>query len=197
MNKAILIIPVAIAVFIAVITIHNASAIMPATNSTNNMTKFTDSQGRFTILVPTVWNTTGQTDRFSNLLLNTLDGLGTGMQLGLVGGSVHDPQTLVNLAVNNLPYGYSVFQPTDCMKYSIDGNKVCSYIGVQQADPNLNQAGRVVMQLVTNIKGQMYDITFASLEDSFDSMMPTFDTMIHSLHFTSIAVGNSTGGIAK
>lgn len=78
------------------------------------------------------------------------------------------------------------------MKYSIDGHEVCSYIVVQQADSSLKQAGRVVMQLVTNIKGQMYDITFASPELSFDSMMPTFDTMIHSLHFT--AAGNSTGG---
>lgn len=46
---------------------------------TTNMTTYKDPLGRFSVLVPTVWNTTGQTDRFSNTLLNTLDGLGTGM----------------------------------------------------------------------------------------------------------------------
>ena len=107
--------------------------------------------------------------------------------------TVQDPQTFATLATNNLSYGYSLFQPVECAKYKVDGQKVCSYIEVKQADTSIDQDGSVVMQLITNINGKAYDITFASLESRFDSMLPIFDAMVHSLHFT----GNSTGVTSK
>jgi hypothetical protein len=87
-----------------------------------------------------------------------------------------------------------MFQNVECAKYKIDGQKVCSYISTQQADPNLGTAGRVVMQMLSHINGKIYGFTFAAPESAFDSMLPIFDTMIHSIHFA----GNATAaGVSK
>jgi hypothetical protein len=168
-------------------------AIGVATTQTSNMTKYSDPQGRFSVSYPTTWTATPQADRFQTTLVGFADGAGSGMSLISLSGIVHDPQVMANLAVNNLPFGYSMFQNVECIKYKIDGQKVCSYIGAQQADPNLGTPGRVVMQMITNIGGKMYGMTFAAPESTFDSMLPTFETMIHSINFA----GNSTGGVSK
>jgi hypothetical protein len=163
-----------------------------AQTTTTNVTQYKDPQNRFSIQYPLWWNTTGQPDRFSTTLLNSGDGYGTDMILGQLSTN-QDPQTFATLDTSNLPYGYSLFQPVECAKYKIDGQKVCSYIEVKQGDTSINQDGHVVMQLITNINGKAYDITFEGYESSFDSMLPIFGAMVHSLHFT----GNSTGVTSK
>jgi len=50
------------------------------------------------------------------------------------------------------------------------------------------------MQMLSHINGKILGFTFAAPESAFDSMLPIFDTMIHSIHFA----GNATAaGVSK
>jgi hypothetical protein len=154
---------------------------------------------RFTMLHPSDWTATPQTNRFETTLVNFDAALGNSLSVSTnnAGGST-DPEAVSRSAQNILGFRYTVFQPVECAKYTVDGAKACSIILTKPADLTLGTPGRVVLGIETYVKGSMYTISAGSDENTFDTVLPTFDKMIHSLHFggNSISVGPAGSGIA-
>jgi hypothetical protein len=159
----------------------NGSASLVKAQITSNMTKYTDSQGRFSVSYPVNWTATPSTNRFQSTLVKFDNGAGSSMSVDLVRGAT-DPEegarTTVNLA--SFQYTLTVFQPVECTKYKIDGQKACSFILTKSADANMGTPGRVVMGVDSYVNGKAFALTFASNEDTFDSVLPVIERMINS-----------------
>lgn len=160
--------------------------------TTQNMTKYTDSQGRFSISYPTKWTATPATNRFESQLVTFDSGVGPNSNIVIITGVGTDPEAFARQVVN-AAIQYTLFQNVECTKYKIDGQKACSFILTKQANPDLGTPGGVIMQVLSYSNGNMYTINFVASEDTFDSLLPTFEAMIHSF---TVTAGNSTAGIS-
>jgi len=162
------------------------------TPQTTNMTTYKDPQNRFSVSYPTNWTVTPATNRFETNLLDIKDTPGPtgGNSISLIlSRSGTDPELTANASASI--YTSTLFQPVECTKYKVDGQKACSFITANSAIfPGTS--GRVVMEVDSYVGGNMYALIFGSDSDKFDSVLPIYNTMIQSLHFS--AAGNSTGG---
>lgn len=108
------------------------------------------------------------------------------------GISTTDPSVIVNVYNTNpadVPFGDSIFQNVECVKYKIDGQKACSII-FTTTNPT-NQAGEVLEEVMSYVHGMMFAFNMGSTQDNFDSYLPTFQSMLASFKAPSASV-NST-----
>jgi hypothetical protein len=166
------------------------------------MTTYKDPEGRFTIVAPSNFISFPQTDRFSTTLVkfDNLNSSSLSINQLPQTSSINDPESIANGVQTEGSLTYTLNQAVECSKYHINGEKTCSIIFVNPPDVNLGTQGRVVEQLISYQPSthQMYSIDLASDEPTFDTVLPTFDAMIHSLHFggNSVSVGPAGTGIA-
>jgi hypothetical protein len=165
------------------------------TTTTTNMTKYTDPQGRFSVSYPTSWTVTPAQNRFEGPIVKFEDTTaGLNLNVDIVNGLGADPDAASRAMVSSGgPLGYTLFQDVECVKYKVDGQKACSLIYTKEAQPTLGTQGVVATQLLSYVDGSMYVIDFGAPPSIFDSVLPTFDAMVHSFK----ATGNSTGVSTK
>lgn len=155
----------------------------------SNMTRYTDPQGRFSIVYPFDWTVSPATNRFSPLVVQFVAVTGTNVGVVIVKdnlSTVTDPSTFASAMIAGVhSYGFLVFQNVECTKYKIDGQRACYYITTKAGDPFIGRPD-VVIQLVSSyLNGKMFAITFAANRDTFDSTLPTFEKMLASFRSPS------------
>jgi hypothetical protein len=124
---------------------------------------------------------------------------GSGMDISVVSRTDTDPNVFSQALATRIGFQYTVFKPVSCTEYKISGHEACSFIVTNPPDTTLGTGGRVLMSVVSYIPGLgMVSINVFANEQDFDKILPTFNTMIHSLHFggNSISVGPAGTGIA-
>ena len=150
-----------------------------ATPTTQNMTKYTDPEGRFTISYPVNWTAQPAGNRFESPLVTFDSGVGPNSNIVIITGVGTDPEAFARQVVNTANQ-YTLFQNVECAKYKIDEQRACSFIFTKQADSDLGTPDAVIMQVLSYINGNMYTINFAASQNTFDSLLPTFEAMISS-----------------
>jgi len=73
--------------------------------------------------------------------------------------------------------GYSIFQQLECVKYKIEGNMGCS---IMLTGNEVGQPPSVVMFVASYVDNKMYEFEMIGSQDDFDSVLPTFQTMLAS-----------------
>ena len=77
----------------------------------------------------------------------------------------------------------TVVQDIECEKYSVDGNKACSYI------LGIGDAGTFhTMQILTIVGEQAYVFTYGSLAQNFEADLPILEKMLESFNGTSTSL---------
>ena len=71
----------------------------------------------------------------------------------------------------------TVVQDIECEKYSVDGNKACSYI--------LGIGPFHTMQILTIVGEQAYVFTYGSLAQNFEADLPILEKMLQTFNRTS------------
>ena len=144
-------------------------------NTTGAWGKFTDSYKTYSIDYPHGWDITYAANRFEPLIINFTSG-DTGIGIG-VKHTVNTTDPAKDLTPSkNMPFGSSLFQDVECVKYHIDGEKACSIIFT--TTPTF---GQQVYQVVESyINGKMYFFAMSSTQNEFDTYLPTFTKMITS-----------------
>ncbi|MGC1928440.1 MAG: hypothetical protein WA667_05650, partial [Candidatus Nitrosopolaris sp.] len=103
------------------------------TSPMNNMTKYTDPQGRLSINYPYNWTPLTSTNPFQQRVvqfINMVPFVNFNIVITSAAFGQKDPATVLN-AYNLFPStmaGYSISQNIECLKYNIDGNKACSIV---------------------------------------------------------------------
>lgn len=158
-----------------------------------NMTKYADPQGRFSIYYPSDWTPVPATNRFQSVLVTFSNQPYSVFDIAVVHGSVAtDPSVVANEYNTNplsIPFGDSIFQNMECVKYQIDGQKACSVI-LTGTNPT-SQVPIVIEQVISYVHGTMFVFNLSGTQDSFDSYLPTFQSMLASFKAPSASV-NST-----
>jgi hypothetical protein len=166
----------------------SSSLLVKAQARTEPMALYKDPKGRFSILYPTNWTATPQ-DKYQTPLVKFENNAGASADIILLSPRTIDPGTLARAIVNSGgPFGYTLFQGVECVKYKMDGQKACSFVFTTQGNPNLGTPGLVVMQVV----GQMYSISLSVPQSLFNQTLPTFQTMLSSLKISGSSGSGST-----
>jgi hypothetical protein len=156
---------------------------------TTSMTKFTDYLGRFSISYPSNWTSEPATNRFQTNAASFSNGNGSGFLVQVINSPL-SPEIFARGMSASFGYQYSTFQDVECSKYKVDGNRACSFISTKSGNPDLGTRDITVLLVVTSINNKIYTINFASGQDTFDSILPTFETMLNSFK----ALGTSGSG---
>jgi hypothetical protein len=164
-----------------------------STNSTepmshSKMTHYTDPEGRFSISYPTNWTATPATNRFQTNAATFSNGIGSAVLVQVI--NLASSPELAARSMTIGMYGYITFQDVECSKYKVDGNIACSFIVTKSGDVNLGTRAITVIIVVTSINNKVYTIGLGSGQDTFDSMLPTFETMVNSFRAGSNSVPN-------
>lgn len=144
------------------------------------MVTYHDPESRFSLMYPSSWTAIGATNKYETNALRINDGI-IPTVIVIISRSNVSLQTFATTTQNGM-YLYTVFQPTECLKYKVQGNTACSFIMTRPADPNLNTQGVVVLMVQTAINDKIYSIALSAPSDSFDSKIPLFDKIINSFH---------------
>lgn len=188
MKAAILIVPV-VAVLLGAIPIVIAQTNQTnstATNTSTNMTQYTDPQGRLSISYPSDWTVQPITSRFGTLSTVVQFVSSSGLYHGNLNIAIDtnasntDPATSAKSSIATMPYRYSVFQNVGCIPNTIDGQNACGYIVTGNANSTAGTPAFAIMQLGSYVKGNMYVFTMTSSQDTFNSTLPTFQAMLNS-----------------
>jgi len=157
-----------------------------------NMTKYADPQGRFSISYPTDWTPVPATNRFQSVLVTFSNLPYSLFNIAVVHANITtDPSVIASEYTTNpltIPFGYSLFQNVECIKYHIDAQKACSVI-LTGTNPT-SQVPIVLEQVISYVHGNMFVFNLSGTQDSFDSFLPTFQSMLAS--FKAPSSVNST-----
>jgi hypothetical protein len=145
----------------------------------NNMTifnpiKYSDLNGRFSILYPGTW--TVVSNKFENPLVKIelpVAFASGGINVSILSSPIKDPEVSARQLANVGGHRYTLFQNVECTKYEIDGQKACSFILTKPV-------GVTIMQVISYINGKMYAITSGATGYRFDWALPVFQVMLAS-----------------
>jgi PsbP len=155
----------------------------------SNMKQYTDPEGSFTISYPTTWSVTPGASKqvFFRDGLSTITVVVPGRPITL------SSEILVRIwkdtMVKDTLRGriYTTIQDVECSKYKVDGNTACS--AIVTTTPRMSPpASNTDIDVVTSINGKIYNFEMYSPAETFNSILPIFETMLNSFK-----AGSSSG----
>jgi hypothetical protein len=158
---------------VAAVTINHASAIATNSANSNNMTKYIDPDGRFSIDYTTIWTGIHASNRFQDMLESNQPPY-TALIIDVLPTNVSDPAVIAN----TYKTGFSILQNVECVKYQVDGQKACSYmINLTRPNGGTNLEGE---QIFSHVNDKMFMFTMLAKQGDFNSYLPLFRNMLTS-----------------
>jgi hypothetical protein len=157
----------------ATVTINHALAIATIGGNSNNMTRYIDPEGRFSIDYPTIWTGVHVTNRFQDMLESGQPPY-TALIIDMLPTNVSDPAVIAN----TYKTGFSIPQNVECVKYQVEGQKACSYlIKITRPNGGTNLEGE---QIFSHVNDKMFMFTMVAEQGNFSSYLPIFQSILTS-----------------
>jgi hypothetical protein len=164
------------------------------TSHTNNMTKYTDPQGRLSINYPSNWTalptTTNPLQQHVVQFINMAPFANFNIVIAPAALAQTDPATVLNaysLFPATIPVGYSISQNVECVKYKIVSNRACSII--------LTSNGKVpsiYIQVGSYVNKKMFIFTMQGTHNDFNNYLPMFRIMLTSFKAPATSLNTIT-----
>jgi hypothetical protein len=174
MNSVFIIIPILFALILtlAAVTLNHVSAIATIGGNSNNMTRYIDPDGRFSIDYPTIWKGIHVTNRFQDMLDSNQPPY-TGLIIDMLSTNISNPAVIAN----TYKMGFSIPQNVECVKYQVEGQKACSYMINMTKPKGTNLEGE---QIFSHVNDKMFMFTMVSEQGDFDKYLPIFHSILTS-----------------
>jgi hypothetical protein len=156
----------------AAVTINHVLAIATIGGNSNNMTRYMDPEGRFSIDYPTIWTGLHITNRFQDMLDSNQPPY-TGLIVDMLPTNISNPSVIAN----TYKMGFSTPQNEECVKYQVEGQKACSYVFKITKPKGTNLEGE---QIFSHVNDKMFMFTMVSEQGEFNKYLPIFQSMLTS-----------------
>jgi hypothetical protein len=155
------------------VTINHVLAIATIGGNSNNMTRYIDPEGRFSIDYPIIWTGVHVTNRFQDMLESGQPPY-TALIIDMLPTNVSDPAVIAN----TYKMGFSIPQNVECVKYQVEGQKACSYmIKITRPNGGTNLEGE---QIFSHVNDKMFMFTMVAEQGNFSSYLPIFQSIMTS-----------------
>jgi PsbP len=153
----------------------------------SNMYQYTDPGGSFTISYPAIWSATPGTES-----VFFRDGLSAVSVVVPSRSPTLSPEVSVRIWKDTMvkdTFGGKIYtiQDVECSKYKVDGNTACRAIVTSTSRISLPVSNSDI-EVVTSINGKNYIFELDSPPETFNSILPIFETMLNSFK-----AGSSSG----
>lgn len=151
------------------------------TSHTNNMTKYTDPQGRLSINYPSNWTALPTTNPLQQRVVqftNMVPFANFNIVIASAALAQTDPATVLNaysLFPSTMPAGYSISQNVECVKYKIVSNRACSIILTSN-----EKVPSIYIQVASYVNKKMFIFTMQGTQNDFSNYLPVFGNMLTS-----------------
>ena len=170
----------------------NGIGLYAQTSPMNNMTKYTDPQGRLSINYPSNWTPLTSTNPFQQRVvqfINMVPFVNFNIVITPAAFGQKDPATVLN-AYNLFPStmaGYSISQNIECVRYNIDGNKACSIVLTRNGIIH-----SINIQVASYVNKKMFIFTMQATPYDFNNYLPVFQNMLSSFKAPATSVNTTT-----
>jgi hypothetical protein len=163
------------------------------TSHTNNMTEYTDLQGRLSINYPSTWTALPTTNPLQQRVVqftNMAPFANFNIVIAPEAFAQTDPAIALNayrLFPSTIPAGYSISQNVECVKYKIVSNRACSII--------LTSNGKVpsiYIQIASYVNKKMFIFTMQGTHNDFNNYLPMFRNMLTSFKASATSLNTKT-----
>ncbi|HET7147510.1 MAG TPA: FxLYD domain-containing protein [Candidatus Nitrosopolaris sp.] len=174
MNSIFIIMPMLLVLSLtfAAVTINHVLAIATIGGNSNNMTRYIDPEGRFSIDYPTIWTGVHVTNRFQDMLESDQPPY-TALIVDMLSTNISNPAVIAN----TYKMGFSIPQNVECVKYQVEGQKACSYMIKITKPKGTNLEGE---QIFSHVNDKMFMFTMVSEQGDFGCYLPIFQNMLTS-----------------
>ena len=163
------------------------------TSPTNNMTKYTDPQGRLSIDYPYNWTSLTSTNPFQQRVvqfINMVPFVNFNIVIAPGAFAQNDSATVLSaysLFPSTIPAWYSISQNVECVKYNIDGKRACSIVLTSNGKiPSLS------IQVASYVNKKMFIFTMQGTPNDFNNYLPVFQNMLTSIKAPATSVNTNT-----
>jgi photosystem II reaction center protein PsbP len=162
----------------------------PPYQQPSNMNQYTDREGSFTMSYPNTWSVKPGVSE--DVFFRDLSGTSLVSVMVLSTPPSLSPEILAHIWKNGMVEEllgrriYTAIQDVECSKYKVEGNTACS--SIVTTTPRISSPVTSI-DVVTSINGKIYDFQLDSPQETFNSILPIFETMLHSFK-----AGSTSGG---